>query len=368
MITSTRRHLLAALTGALALPVLKPLSSRVAAQERPYWPTFGWRQIMPAEAGVDPAIFDEVTARIQSEAPSLSAMVVAFGGNLLYEYYADGFLAHQTTDIWSSTKSITGTAIGIAIDDGLLSLESRLGDLIPDQIPEGADAVVQDITVRNILTMRGGWLWDGTVDYANTDNAGNWAQRTLTLPMEAAPGELFTYNSGGTHVLSAVLQSLTGQTLRAFAQERIFGPMGVEIADWRESPQGESAGGWGLTITPREMAKYGYLMLNGGQWDGEQLVSAGWVSQATQFQSDSTGTNDFGLGTGYGYHWWLADIAGFPAFFALGDGESCIYVVPGLDLVAVAAIADVPPFDFVNAQSRPQPVIRETLVPAVVTN
>ena len=367
MITPTRRHLLAALTGALALPVPGPLPARAAVPGRPYWPTFGWRQIMPAEVGVDPAILEEVTARIQSEAPSLSAMVVAFGGNLLYEYYADGFLAHQATDIWSSTKSITGTAVGIAIDDGLMTLESRLGDLIPDQIPVEADLVVRDITVRNILTMRGGWLWDGTVDYANTDNAANWAQRTLTLPMEAAPGDLFTYNSGGTHVLSAVLQALTGRTLREFAQDRIFGPMGVEIADWRESPQGETAGGWGLTITPREMAKFGYLILNGGQWDGEQLVSAGWVAQATQFQSDSSGTNDFGLGTGYGYHWWLADIAGFPAFFSLGYGESCIYVVPDLDVVAVAATADVPPFDFVNDQSRPQPVIRETLVPAVVS-
>jgi len=352
LITPTRRHLLAALTGALALPVLGSVPVRVAAQERPYWPTFGWRQMVPGEVGVDPAIFDEVTARIQSEAPTRSAMVVAFGGNPLYEDYADGFLAHRTTDIWSSTESITGTAVGIAIDDGILSLESRPGDLIPDQIPDEAEPVVQDIAVRNILTMRDGWLWDGTVDYANTDN---WAQRTLTLtlPMETAPGDLFTCNSGGTHVLSGVLQALIGRTLRAFAQERIFGPMGVEIADWRESPQGESAGGWGPTITPREMAKYGYPMLNGGQWDGEQLVPANWVAQATRFQSDSTGTNDSGLGADSGYHWWLADIAGFPAFFSLGYGESCIYVVPGLNLVAVAATADVPPFDVVDDQSRP---------------
>ncbi len=367
MITATRRHLLGALSGALTVPLLGALAGPVAAQERPYWPTFGWRQALPAEVGVDPAAFDAVTARIQTESPTLSAMVVAFRGSLIYEYYADGFQAHETTDIWSTTKSITGTAVGIAIDDGLLALEDTLGDLIGDQIPDEADPLVQDITIRDILTMRGGWLWDGTVDYANTDNAADWAARTLTLPMEAAPGELFTYNSGGSHILSVVLQARTGQTLQAFTQERLFGPMGVEIGDWRESPQGQSAGGWGLSITPRDMAKFGYLMLNNGRWDGEQIVSPEWIAAATSFQSDSSGTNDFGLGTGYGYHWWLAEIAGFPAFFGLGYGESCIYVVPGLDLVAVAATADVPPFDFVGDQSRPQPTIRETLIPAVIT-
>ncbi len=121
MIRPSRRHLRGA-------PGRSPALSRVMARERPYWPISGWRQIMPAEVGVDPAILDEVTARIQSEAPSLSAMVVAFGGNLLDEYYADGFLAHQATDIWSSTRSITGTAVGIAIVDGLMTLKSRLPD------------------------------------------------------------------------------------------------------------------------------------------------------------------------------------------------------------------------------------------------
>jgi CubicO group peptidase (beta-lactamase class C family) len=362
----SRRSLLGAIAGAMALPIAGGLTAPAArAQERAYWPTYGWRAALPAEVGLDAGGFDQVTALLQSDSPTLSAMVVAYRGSLVYEYYANGFHAWQPTDIWSSTKSITGLVTGIAIDQGLLTLDTRIGDVLAERVPAEADPVVNEITVRNLLTMRSGWLWDGTVDYANLDNAADWAARTLTLPMQAAPGELFTYNSGNTHILSCMIQAVSGQTLRDFAQDTLFSPMGVEIHDWLMSDQGESAGGWGLHITPREMVKIGYLMLNGGRWDGEQVVSESWVLESTAYQSDSTGINDFGLGTGYGYTWWRADLGGYPSYFALGYGESVIYVVPGLDLVCAAATDVVPSFDNPGAQSRPQPVIRRTLVPLV---
>jgi CubicO group peptidase (beta-lactamase class C family) len=367
LITTSRRSLLGALAGTIAVSSLGGIAAPAVAraQTRPYWPTFGWRESLPVEVGLDSAIFDEVTAQIQSDSPSLSGLAVAYGGNIVYEYYADGFDPYKPIDIWSSTKSITGTTIGVAIWEGLLSEDSTIGEVMPDRIPPEADPVVADITVRNLLTMRSGWLWDGTVDYANLDNAADWAARTLTLPMQAAPGEVFTYNSGNTHILSCMLQAASGMTLRDYAQDRVFSHMGVDIHDWRESDQGESAGGWGLHITVREMVKFGYLMLNNGQWDGQQLVPDWWVADATAFQSDSTGLNDFGFGTGYGYTWWRADLAGYPSYFALGYGESVIYVVPGLDLVIAAATDVVPAFDNPGAQSRPQPVIRRTLIPAV---
>jgi len=126
--------------------------------------------------------------------------------------------------------------------------------------------------------------------------------RTLSLPMVAAHGTAHAYNSGNSHVLSAVLQATTGQTLHAFSQERIFTPIGVEIADWLESPQGESAGGWGLHITPREMAKFGYLYLCGGEWGGKQIVPADWVDVSTTFQVQPIETDNFGRCARHGYH------------------------------------------------------------------
>lgn len=367
MITLNRRQILGAFSGAIALPLAAPLAGRVAAQERESWPTDGWETIDPTELGIDPAIFEAAANRLQSETPTLSAFVVAVGGSLVYEYYADGFGSDDTTDIWSSTKSITSAAIGIAIADGRLSLDDRLADLIPDRIPAEADPTAGEITVRDLLTMSSGWNWDGTVDYANLDNTEDWAARTLALPIVAGPGEAFTYNSGNCHVMSVVLQTVVGQNLRDFAQERLFSPIGVEIGDWLESPQDETAGGWGLFLTPHDMAKFGFLMLNGGQWDSEQVVPAEWVEESTTFQVTPLAENDFGGGTGYGYYWWVDEVGGYPAYFSLGYGESSIYVVPELDLVMVAATAEVPDLAEPGLQTRPRPIMRDTIVPGIVS-
>jgi len=366
VLTLNRRAVLNAVSGGLALPLIAPrLSLRSRAQDDRPWPTDGWETVDPDEIGIDPAVFEQATSRLRTETPALSALVVAVGGRLVFEYYVDGFADDDSTDIWSSTKSVTSAVIGIAIDDGLLALDDRIGDLLGDRLPADADPATAEITVRDLLTMTSGWAWDGTVDYANLDNTDDWATRTLSLPIVAAPGEAFTCNSGNCHVMSVILQTVSGRTMREFAQEQLFGPIGIEISDWLGSPQDETAGGWGLFLTPREMASFGYLMLNGGAWDGEQIVPAGWVSESTRFQVTPSSTNDFGGGTGYGYYWWLDEVEGFPARFSLGYDESSIYVVPELDLVMVAATPEVPALDEPGLQTRPRPIMRETIAPGV---
>ncbi len=366
--TFDRRRLLAAFAGALALPAVPSLtaSRRAAAEDGPrYWPTNGWRQARPDDAGLDPAMFDLARERIQSEVPSLSAFAVVYRGDLVFEHYANGFTARGVTDIWSSTKSVTSAAVGIAIDDGVMSLDTTIADLIPERIPVWQDPTVGTITVEDLLRMCSGLAWDGAVDFANVTNSPDWVERTLSLPLVAAPGTAHTYNSGLSHLLSVMLQAATGKTLRAFCQERIFTPIGTEITDWLESPQGESAGGVGLTITPREMLKFGYLFLNEGRWEDEQVVPAGWVRESTSFQVQPIDSNNFGRGSGYGYHWWLDETLGIPAYFALGYGESDIWVIPDLEMVIACAIETVPPLDSPGLQARPRPVIREVLIPGV---
>lgn len=366
MTTFDRRRLIAALSGALTLPLVGPVTGRALGQEdRRYWPTNGWRLVRPSDAQLDPDIFDVVTERLAIEVPSRSGFVVVYGGDIVYENYANGLTARDVTDIWSSTKSVTSAAIGIAIDDGSLELGSTLGEVIPDRIPAGVDPTVADITVEDLLRMCSGLKWNGPTDYANTDNADDWVERTMVQPLVATPGTAHTYNSGNSHLLSVVLQAATGQTLREFSQKRIFTPIGVEITDWLESPQGESAGGVGLFITPREMAKFGYLFLNGGKWADQQVIPADWVEVSTTFQVQPIDSDNFGRGAGYGYHWWLDEIDGIPAYFALGYGESLIYVVPSLDLVVAAATEFVPPLDLPGNQNRYRFIIRETVLPGV---
>lgn len=372
MSTVSRRHLLRRAPIVLSLPLAATLAFRstgrgLARQDTGdrVWPTDGWETVAPDELGIDPEVFAAAAERIAGEAPSLSALVTTVGGRIVDEWYADGVDDGDSTDIWSSTKSVTSMITGIAIGDGLFALDSRLGDLIPDRIPADADPGTPDITVRDLLTMTAGWDWEGTVDYANLDTADDYAARTLALPIVGTPGQSFTYNSGCAHVLSLVIAEASGQSLRDYADERLFAPIGVEVDDWLETAQGETAGGWGLTITPRQMASIGYLMLNDGAWDGAQVVPADWVTESTAGQSNPIPENDFGGGTGYGYLWWLDEVAGAPAYFSLGYGESSIMVVPDLDLVMVAATADVPALAAAGEQARPRPIMRDLIAPAV---
>jgi hypothetical protein len=152
-------------------------------------------------------------------------------------------------------------------------------------------------------------------------------QFMLDRPVSYEPGTRFTYNSGGSHLLSAVFQAATGQTAESCAAEHLFAPLGITDWYWRTDPQGVSIGGWGLWLTPRDMAKFGYLYLMGGQWDGQSIVPADWVSAATQQQIRA---GDQWLAEGYGYQWWV-DQGGY--YMALGYGGQYIIVMPDRDMV-----------------------------------
>jgi Cu-Zn family superoxide dismutase len=209
--------------------------------------------------------------------------------------------------------------------------------------------------------MTSGWAWDSTTDFLHLDDAPDWAARTLGLPMTCDPGACYEYNSGGVHLLSVIVQKVTGQTEADYLQTRLFDPLGIARPTWRQSPQGETAGAFGLELTARDAAKLGYLVLNGGVWDGRQVVPADWLAASTTQQSSGTSASGVSLGqAGFGYLWWVKDVAGMPAFFALGYGSQVIYVVPGLDLVVVALVAD----PNVQQQQNPIPLIEELIVPA----
>jgi CubicO group peptidase (beta-lactamase class C family) len=169
--------------------------------------------------------------------------------------------------------------------------------------------------------------------------------------MTGQPGEQFNYCSGCSHLLSAIVQRATGKSASAFANENLFAPLGIPHPVWSRTPDGVTLGGWGLSLTPREMAKLGYLYLHNGEWDGKQVVSPGWVAAAT---TRHTNAGDMG----YGYQWWIYPRYG--AYAALGRGGQTIFVVPGMDLIFVTT-AELPSHD---------PVFRlvdEYAVPAVMS-
>jgi len=201
-------------------------------------------------------------------------------------------------------------------------------DFFPGQEFADLDEQKQAMTLEDVLTMRTGLDWnEGDPAYRDLYVSPDWVQHMLDMPMEAAPGSQFNYCSGCSHLLSAILQQTTGMNPRDFAEENLFAPLGMVAVDWERNPTGTPTGGWGLRLTPGEMAKLGYLFLHKGAWDGQQIVSAGWVEAATRSHTGTDGS------LGYGYQWWIVPSLG--AYTAMGLYGQTIMVIPESDLVIV---------------------------------
>ncbi len=323
------------LLGSLLLTA--PVAAQTAPAARDGWPTDGWRTAAPERHGVDPAALAAVDARVPEETPDLSELLVVRDGVVVFERSYGGHNAAEPVDVRSVTKSFVGALIGIALDEGALTgLDQTVGELIPDRIPPGADPLVANITTRQLLTMTSDLAWDNHTDYQTLIASDDWVALTLGLPVVGVPGETFVYNSGGSHLLAVMLAAATGEDPADYAADKLFDPLGIEHGGWARLPQEETIGGFGLKLTARDMAKLGFLFLNGGRWDGQQIIPEEYVLASTTWQSAGDSTGGYAA---YGYQWWVtATDAGYPAYFALGYGGQHIYVVPDLDLVVVAAI------------------------------
>jgi CubicO group peptidase (beta-lactamase class C family) len=348
----------------VSLPFAVAFAGKVSAQgsdvERPYWPTKQWSRSRPERQGMDPALLDQAGEIVATQMPDVTGLLVIRHGYVVFEqYYGDEYGRSDPLKIRSITKSFVGTLIGIALAEGTLqSLDQTIGALIPERIPSKADPGTPDITVHHLLTMTSGWEWDISTDYQRLIASKNWTALTLSLPIAHEPGTFYAYNTGGSHLLSVILTKVTGQDTADYAQKKLFDPLGIARPTWQRSPQHETVGGFGLELTARDLAKLGYLYLNGGKWDGEKIVPAEYVAAATTYQStgDSTGF------AAYGYQWWVAEVAGMPSFFGLGFGGQYLYVVPALDLIAVVVAG----FETAPPVTIHRPLIENVIVPAVI--
>lgn len=348
----------------MTLPVATLLSRSIAAQESPAddrpWPTGQWRRSRPERQGMDPALLDEAGRIVATEMPDVTGLLVIRGGYVVYEqYFGQSYGRNDPVKIRSITKSVTGTLVGMAIAEGAITgLNQTIGELIPDRIPSTADPETANITVGHLLTMTSGWQWDIGSDYERLIASKNWTAYSLNQPIIYEPGTFYAYNTGGSHLLSVILAKATGRDTADYAQATLFDPLGIKRPTWQRSPQDETVGGFGLELTPRELAKLGYLYLNDGVWDGQRVVASSWVRDATRYQAsgDSTGY------AAYGYQWWVAEVGGNSSFFGLGFGGQYLYVVPALDVIAVIVAGfETPPPVTIH-----RPVIENLIIPAIV--
>ena len=189
------------------------------------------------------------------------------------------------------------------------------------------------MTVEHLLTMRSGTDCTDPASWEMLIKSPDWVQFALDLPMVQSPGVQWAYCTGCSHLLSAIVQKTSGMNTLDFADRYLFKPLGISDFKWTLDPAGTPAGGAGLHLRPRDMAKLGYLYLRKGQWDGQQIVSSEWVEKATQTHADL----DVNVHFEYGYHWFTHPA--MVGYAALGDLGQIILVIPESDLVIVTTAA-----------------------------
>jgi CubicO group peptidase (beta-lactamase class C family) len=352
--------------------------------QRDYWPTAGWRTAPGAAVGMDPKVLADLDAKAAYH-PQLRSLLVVRHGYLVYERYWDGD-ASTGQEAFSVTKSFTGALVGIALrDHKLKSLDQTVGGLLAAHLPPTADPRVARVTVRQLLTMSSGLATDDSSPGGDPGltvrlrQSRDWVRTILGRKLVTSPGTTFAYSNAGSHLLSAIVADTTGRSTLAFARAKLFDPLGIHTEHalvgvdapnvspalrqayqraavaWPTDPQGYHTGFGGLKLPARDLAKLGYLYLNGGRWDGVQVVPAAYVRASTQPQSHPPP----GLGVdGYGYQWWVASEHGHPSFVAHGFGGQVVQVVPDLDLVVVITT------DAERQRDDAQNLVGETIVPA----
>jgi metal-dependent hydrolase (beta-lactamase superfamily II)/CubicO group peptidase (beta-lactamase class C family) len=333
----------------------------LAAENGPdYWPTDGWRTSTPEEQGMRSDVLAEALVAIQENNYAIDGVVVVRNGYLVLDAYVHPFARQQKHAIRSCTKSVISALVGIALEQGHIeSIDQPVLEFFPKRMAENVDPHKEAMTLEHLLLMASGlecldsylYAWQGLQEMMDTDD---WVQFMLDLPMAEPPGTRFEYCNGASFLLSAILQETTGNNASKFAEEHLFGPLGIVDIEWPSNPQGISIGYGRLQMRPHDMAKFGYLFLNEGVWDGEQVLPTKWVEESTRNHIDAT------LEDGYGYHWWVNSP---DVYLALGYGGQFIFIVPEKHLVAVF-VSELPEQQFYV----PQDLLFEYIIPAAVSS
>ncbi len=334
-----------------------------------YWPTEGWRTCAPEEVGMNSSILKEMNEEIlllkELHVDVHGVLVVKDSYIVAEQYYSDKYGPDSLHRIHSCTKSLVSALYGIALEqENTIDLESKVIDYFQEYEIDNMTAEKAGITIEDMLTMSAGLEWyeleypyaDERNTYREWVSSDDRVKFVLDRPMVTVPGEDYSYNSGISHVLSAILQKVTGTRTDLLGKQQLFEPLGIDRYVWPVDMSGIAFGGGGVWLTPRDMAKFGYLYLQDGWWDGVQIVPQSWIEISQQPHIKRKYIPDYF----YGYHWWVSDEH---TYSAVGFGGQWITIVPEHNLVVVFtnAFADGNEFQW----SAPERLLHLYILPAI---
>ena len=316
-------HLLRSLLTLPALALFCAVRIASAAQPLP--------RSTPEAQGISSAGIRAFVEAADQHVDTMHSFMLVRHGHVVAEAWWKPETAEKRHVLWSLSKSFTSTAVGLAAAEGKLAVDDPVLKFFPEDAPAVPSKNLQSMRVRDLLTMSTGHQSEPKF---SPDTP--WVRSFLAHPVEHKPGSHFLYNSPGSYTLSAIVQKVTGQTVLDYLRPRLFEPLGIEAAEWGASPQGISLGGWGMKIRTEDVAKFGQLYLQKGQWGGSQILPAAWVEQATSRQVSNGSDPARDWDQGYGFQFWRCRHGAFRGDGAFG--QFCL-VLPEQDAV-IAITAD----------------------------
>jgi CubicO group peptidase (beta-lactamase class C family) len=327
-----RLRFLVMVVGALLFLPVMPTPSLYAQDTGGYWPTNGWRTSSPEAQGMDSGRLASMFAYIEEHDISVHSVLVIRHGYLVTEAYRYPYQPDTLHSLQSCTKSVVSALVGIAIQQGYIDgVDQHLIDLFPQRTIAHLDEAKRALTLEDVLTMRSGLPMFENVP-PEVWESEQLVPAILDLPMATEPGGKFVYNGTASELLGAIVGETAGMKTLDFATQNLFEPLGIRDVQWDTYGPEHVYANAGLWLTPRDMAKFGYLYLKNGQWEGTQLLPPDWVTASTAAHVRHPGLGSQPFADGYGYQWWVDD-DGY--YMALGAGGQAILVHPDLDLIAV---------------------------------
>jgi CubicO group peptidase (beta-lactamase class C family) len=318
------------------LAVVHAAPARAQNSDKSPWPTKEWLTSTPEEQGMDSSALAGLVG--YGESHSFDSLLVLRHGRIVAEAYYAPYTGNIPHEIFSSTKAVTGTLLGMVYMDGLLDrLDRPMLDFFADRHVANVDDRKKAITIQNLLDMTSGLDWDQGIEggkqqtMVDAYRSSNWTQFILDRPMAHAPGELFNYSNGNANLVSALITRLTGKSEEDYARQKLFAPLGIADWHWDRDPQGLTTGEGELFLLPRDMAKIGYLYLRHGEWEGRPLLPPGWADVLNHRLVNMHASQD--ASQSYSNFFWI-----FPdrrVYTASGKDGQLIMVFPDLDIVAV---------------------------------
>ncbi len=291
-----------------------------------------FRQVKPEEVGIVREGVHSFLDAIEQQSLVLHSFMLLRHGKVAAQGFWHPYQEHMPHMLYSLSKSFTATAIGFAVTEGLLNVTDRVVSFFSEYEEQDFAENVRALTIKHLLTMTTGHGQDTYNAMASADD-GDFVRAFLSLVIEHESGKHFIYNNGATYMLSAIVQQVTGETVRDYLMPRLFMPLHIEKPTWQVCAKGRNIGAFGLSLKTEDIAKFGQLLLQNGQFEGKTVISATWLQEATKLQVHNGDDPNNDWHQGYGYQLWRCRHGAYRGDGAFG--QFCV-VMPEQDAVFVS--------------------------------